>query len=250
MHVFTQLIIGNGEVGSSLYKYLRKKQDSVFDVVIDDKIQSYSSVFIRDRQDNNHILQYDMLHICYGYSKTFVSDTKKYIKMYSPRYIIIHSSLPIGTTRKINKNAIHSPIRGIHPHIEKSIGVFVKYFGGKVDDILKEWINSTFINNHIVDKPEITEALKLWSTTTYGVSIMLEKEIYRYCKKHKLPFDVIYTMSTESYNKGYTELGCPQYVRPILKNMPGKIGGHCVIQNCKLLDSPIAKKIIRENSKY
>ena len=231
--IFKQLIIGNGEVGQSLYQYLLLQKQNVQ---------------IRDKENNSKLQHYDIIHICYGYSTEFVQHSKEYIKQYSPTYTIAHSTVPIGTCKQIN--AIHSPVRGIHPHLAKSIETFVKYFGGmQIDKELTQWIEATFDNYHIVNDSNVTEALKLWSTTQYGLMILLEKEIHAFCKNHNLPFDIIYSDSNETYNEGYEKLGFPQYTKPILKEHPGKIGGHCVIQNCELLNSYITKLIIEQNKK-
>ena len=62
-------------------------------------------------------------------------------------------------------------------------------------------------------------------------------------------FDLIYTHANESYNKGYEKLGHPEYKKYILKHVDGKIGGHCVLQNCPFLDSWISSLIQEENDK-
>ena len=231
--MLTQLVIGNGQIGSSLLKFLQTKKQEVD---------------VRDLATSGTQEQYDILHICYGYSDEFIDITKQYSARYNPDYLIVHSTVPIGTCKQIN--AIHSPVRGIHPHLAKSIETFVKYFGGmQIDKELTRWIESTFDNYHIVNDSNITEALKLWSTTQYGLMILLEKEMHEFCKNHNLPFDIIYSDSNKTYNEGYEKLGFPQYTKPILKEHPGKIGGHCVIQNCELLNSYIAKLIIEQNKK-
>lgn len=226
------LIIGNGEVGNSLYKYLISKKQQVE---------------IRDIKEIQTQNEYDMLHICYGYSDKFIQQTKDYIKRYKPKYVIVHSTTIVGTCKKLK--VIHSPIRGIHPHLEKSIKTFTKFFGGNVDSTLKKWIESTFNKTVIVPNSNTTEALKIWSTTQYGVMILLEKEIHKYCKKHKLPFNVVYTLANETYNEGYKKLGFNHFNRPILKHMKGNLGRHCITNNCGLLDNYFTDLIIQKNKK-
>ena len=97
------LIIGAGEVGRGLLKVLKTR----YSVVIRDKF---------DRVDGN----FGVLHIAYPASKNFVAVTKKYIKEYKPELTIVHSTVPVGTTRKIAPFVVHSPVRGVHPKIEKA----------------------------------------------------------------------------------------------------------------------------------
>jgi hypothetical protein len=80
--------------------------------------------------------------------------------------------------------------------------------------------------------------------------IALNKEIKKWCDKKGLDFDIIYAEANKSYNEGYRKLGREEVVRPYLKYMPGKIGGHCVIPNCHILDSEIAKYILLKNKSY
>lgn len=245
--MLNHLIIGQGQVGTSLCKYLVSKKQSVQtrDKTVRSCKACTNSCVVCTKIDEDKC---DILHICYGYSNNFIKYSKEYIKQYKPKYVIIHSTVPVGTSKKLK--AVHSPIRGIHPHLEKSIGIFTKFFGGKIDDTLEKWIELTFNRSVIIPNSNVTEAVKIWSTTQYGLSIILEKEIHKYCKKHKLPFDIIYTLANQTYNDGYEELGYSQFNRPVLEHIPGKIGGHCIIPNCKLLNNDISKIILKENNKY
>jgi len=223
----THIIIGNGEVGNSLSKVIKA---DIFDLKLKPK---------------NLKEKYDVMHICFPYSNKFVSYVKKYQKSFKSKLTIIHSTVPIGTSRKCN--AVHSPIRGIHPHLEKGIKTFVKYFGGK--DARKAAQTFPYIKTKCFKKQESTEALKLWDTTQYGWMVVLQKEIYKWCKKHKLNFDEVYTHPNETYNEGYITLSKPSVVRPHLKQRNGKIGGHCIIPNAELLNEFISRTIIKYNSK-
>lgn len=197
------MIIGKGEVGMALSKILG------------------------DDESNP-----DIIHICFPYSDNFVSEVKRYQKLYKPKYTVIHSTVPVGTSTECK--AHHSPIRGVHPHLEEGIRTFVKYLAPKSQE-LKEYFEKAGIKIKLVDKSENTEALKLWSTTQYKRFIELEKEIYEWCEEKDLDFDVIYTDANKTYNEGYEKLGMENVRRPILKHVEGKIGGHCVLSNYGLL---------------
>ncbi len=206
------LTIGYGEVGKAIHKIV--------------------GGFYYDRKETNwDDSDVDVIHICIPYSKKFEEEIHWW-KLYAP-LIIVHSSVPVGTCDKLG--VVHSPVRGVHPHLEKGIRTFTKYFGGKNSIQAAKIFKKLGLKTKYYKKASITEALKLWDTTQYGRLIMMEKEIHKWCNKNKLPFDVIYTEANKSYNEGYTKLGMSHVVRPVLKHMPGEIGGHCVLPNAKLL---------------
>jgi len=229
----THLIIGKGEVGTSLYKVLKPRYRTT----------------IRDMQGGSegHV---DVLHVCYPPSTSFVRATKKYIKGYTPQLVIIHSTVPVGTTKKVGTIAVHSPIRGIHPNLDKGIKIFVKYFGGKKAREAARIFSSLGVKTKVFKSAETTELAKILSTTNYAWQIIFCKEAKRICKKYRVDFDEAYTIFTKDYNEGYQKLNKPNVTRPILKPISGKIGGHCVIPNCDLLDDWITQVIKERNKRY
>jgi hypothetical protein len=224
------IIIGYGEIGKSLEKVLSKTHD----------------VYVRDVDLVPNIKSAHVMHICFPYSKKFVREVKKYKKWYNPRYTIIHSTVPMKTANKCG--AFYSPVRGIHPHLEKSLKTFVKYLAPR-NRWLKKYFTDAGIPIEEVDRPETLEVMKLYCTTLYGLNIIAEKEIWNYCKKHDLDFDVVYTKCNQTYNEGYKKLGFPQYTKYVLTHKDGKVGGHCVIPNCQLLNTDITKFILNQNDK-
>ena len=211
------LVIGTGEIGTAICKILQCE-----------------GIDINQKPEKK---TYKYLHICFPYSDKFVEYVDNYRELYSPDYIIIHSTVPIGTSRKCN--ATHSPVRGIHPFLEEGIRIFVKFFGGEGAYVVSQIFIDKDIKVYITPDQETTEALKLWDTTVYGVNILLEKEIHKFCQKNGVDFNVIYTEANKTYNEGYEALGCPQFKKYILNHMPGEIGGHCILPNIKLLDSKV-----------
>lgn len=180
---------------------------------------------------------YKYLHICFPYSDRFAEYVENYRDLYSPDHIIIHSTVPLGTCSKLG--VVHSPVRGVHPKLEEGIRTFVKFFGGLGAYECSQLFAEKGIPVSITHDASNTEAMKLWDTTVYGVNILLEKEIYKFCKQNGLDFDIVYTKSNETYNKGYEKLGHPEFKKYILKHMEGEIGGHCILPNIELLESKI-----------
>ena len=221
------LVIGAGEIGKAVYKVL----NSV-----------YGGVYIRDKEETE-IKKADILHICIPYTKDFEKIVSSYIELYGAELTIVHSSTKVGTCDALG--AVHSPIRGIHPNLEDGIRTFTKYFGGK-DAERASKLFEPITEVKCYPEARTTEAMKLWSTTQYGWNIILEKEIHKWCEENGIDFEAVYTEANKTYNKGYTELGKEQFVRPVLKHIDGKVGGHCVIPNLETLGKNNITKIIKE----
>jgi len=226
-------ILGYGEVGRSIAKF-------------------YTQPKIKDLNRNDNLTGVEVFHVCIPYTAKFIDTVKKEIKEINPGLTIIHSTVPVGTTKKIGGMIVHSPVRGCHPNLYKSLKIFLKFIGydslaaGK---LAKKHFQKLGIKSKLVFDSRNTEALKLWSTAQYGFFIILNKEIKKFCEKNRLDFDIIYTLANQSYNEGYLKLNRPEVVRPWLKYIPGKIGGHCLVPNCRLLKSKILNFILHENSK-
>jgi UDP-N-acetyl-D-mannosaminuronate dehydrogenase len=215
------VVVGYGEVGSSLGKVLGKH------LYYDEELGT-------NIVDGMAVDPPVIIHICIPYLGDGL-DFKKSVRIWqgSSDLVICHSSVPVGTCDSLG--VVHSPICGVHPHLTKGIRTFVKYFGGKHAQKAANIFKKLGLKTRVYKEARITEAMKLWSTTQYGKMIMLEKEIYEWCQKNHLPFEEVYTRSNKEYNEGYVKLGMPQVVRPYLKHVPGKIGGHCILPNLKLL---------------
>lgn len=226
-------VIGLGEVGMALVKVFKADGEDKFK-----EIEASES-------------QYNFLHIAFPYSETFIEDVRAYQDKFNPKYTIIHSTVPIGTTAELG--ACHSPVRGVHPHLADSIMTFKKFVGGEDCFEVASEFKKYRIECLCVRDSRQTEALKLIDTTQYGYLIMLNKEIKKWCDKYDLDFNIIYTLANETYNDGYAKMFRPEVARPYLKYMDEKVGGHCIIPNATLLmkHTPIhcAEWILEENEK-
>lgn len=220
-------ILGLGEVGLVIKKLCQKKHQ----------------VFVRTRtrdQIKNHKI--DILHICIPYNEKFESIVLKNLKEIKPKFIIIDSTVKPGTTQSLYKKSkallIHAPIIGIHPHLYKYLKVFKKPLGAvntKAYALAKKHFNDLGVKTQCFDTPFESELAKIMSTTYYAWNIIFEKYLYSLCLKHNANFDQVYVKWNKMYNLGYKK-SKPNVIRPILKHMPGPIGGHCLIPNVKILD--------------
>lgn len=210
------LVIGRGEVGKALWSILI---ENYLTETIDqgDKVQG----------------EFEIMHICFGYSDKFIDYVKQYQEKYKPKFTVIHSTVPTGTSRKVN--AIHSPIRGLHPNLEGGIRTFAKFLGGSEATGVADYFRRCGLKVILCDAQETTEALKLFDTEYYRVCIEFAQRVKKYCDKHGLNFHEVYTLGNQTYNEGYTKLGMPEVVRPVLQPIMKEIGGHCLLPNKELI---------------
>jgi len=210
------LVIGYGEVGKAIAK--------VFDAFSADKDSNY----------NDMSFNVEYLHICFPYSEEFVSEVKAYQQRFKPTYTIIHSTVPVTTSRKVG--AIHSPIRGIHPNLYEGIMTFEKFLGGEDASMVADEFRKHGLKVILFDTQEATELGKLLDTEYYRACIEFTLRAKEHCDRLGLSFHEVYTLFNETYNKGYAKLDHPEYVRPVLQPIMKEIGGHCVIPNSKLIN--------------
>ena len=219
------LIIGQGEIGSALHSILKCD--------------------IRDVKNPIQQAKYDCIHICYPYSDVFCQSVREYKTLYKPKYVVVHSTVPVGTCRELK--VIHSPVIGVHPHLERSILTFKKAISSRP---MAEELKKFGIKTVYVKKSEDCEAGKLYSLLIYGINVLLEKEAFDYCKEEKLTYDIVYNLFTSIYNDGYKEMGMEKYTMYKLQHKEGPIGGHCVAQNAPRLGTPFAKILTALNHKH
>lgn len=208
------IVIGMGEVGKAIQK--------VFDC-------DWVDIDAEDVYSDKH----KIMHICLPYNKKFGELVKKYKKKFTPQYTVIHSTVPVGTSRKLN--CLHSPIRGLHPNLYEGVMTFEKFIGGKDASAVVDDFRRVGLKVIICDTQEATELGKLLDTEYYRACIEFTLRAKNLCDKHKVPFHESYTLFNNTYNVGYTKLDHAEYVRPTLQPIMKTIGGHCVLPNSKLI---------------
>jgi UDP-glucose 6-dehydrogenase len=81
-------ILGYGEIGKSLFSLY--KENNIIPYIKDLNINQFNKI--------------DILNVCIPYDKNFVIIISEEINKLNPKLIIVHSTVPIGTIRKIEKN--------------------------------------------------------------------------------------------------------------------------------------------------
>jgi len=223
------VIAGMGEVGKGLYRVL-SEQELHKDVYAEDVNMSGDEEWAWRAQE------VDVLHICFPFVSDFGYQVLEAINTCKPKkLVVIHSTVEIGTTRKIIEKAedvhvVHSPVRGTHPEMATGLRSFVKYIGADSDEAYELAAQAMRIMPcKRMSSPEASELAKLLSLARYGLNISFAKEQDELCEKHGLTYSSVVQDWEMSYNEGLLLQGRTEYVRPLLTPPRGKIGGHCVV---------------------
>ena len=239
-------ILSYGEVGQAIAKFYGSADSP--------------QAKIKDLNRDDGLKGVEVLHVCLPWSKNFVEIVKKEIKKIKPKLTIIHSTIAPGTTKKIIsglpracRGIVHSPIRGIHPHLYEGIKTFVKYIGAdnkKAGDLAKKHLESLGIKTKVFYPSVTTEIGKLLDTSYYGLVIAWHGEMKKICDKFGVDFEKAVVDFNQSYNEGYKKLRKTNVIRPVLYPPKGGITGHCVIPNAELLRKYYKSKAIDLILKY
>lgn len=225
---------GLGEVGAALCEVLNKNGNIIY---------------VLDKKDDFRPPEgrkYEFLHVTIPFSDSFHSAVRSAIRDYDPRYVVIHSTVPVGTTRKLGNFCAHSPVRGQHPNLAAGIRKFVKYVGAHKDETryaVVDHLESVGLTAEGWSKPEDTELMKMLCLSRYLNDLAFYEAGFRTCKKFSVaPIRMVHW--TNSYNDGYRGT---KYVRPELSFPMGKVGGHCVMPVSKMLFNQTGYKYFKKN---
>ncbi len=224
------LLLGYGEIGSSIYAIFHERHD----ILIHDVDKGYDCA---DNLDN-----IDVLLVAIPYSENFVSIVREFQEKTQAKGTLVFSTVAIGTCSALN--ACHFPVEGKHPNIANDMRNNRHHWLGGDNKEVVEFLSITGIPFHQLAKPEYTEFLKLRSTAYYGVCI----EFARYCKQvaDAIGLGEIYIQQyDEAYNLVVHHRGDARYIRPVLMAPNGMIGGHCVVPNAKILDSQFPSPFLK-----
>ncbi len=242
-------ILGYGEIGKAVAK-INKEAGYI--------------IYIRELEyDEIKGKKIDFLHVNIPEknNKEFINLVAVNIKELNPKLTIINSSVSPGTTKKIykltNSLIVHSPVIGVHPHLYESIkNIFPKIIGPTSKKSLekaKKHFKILGLKTEIYKSSDESESAKLLDLVYYAWNIIFCKWVKEFCDKKDLNFDDIYTRHNKIYNEGYKSLR-PNVTRPILKPIPGVIGGHCTMPDTIIFDkyykNRFTKFILKEDEKY
>lgn len=207
-----ELVVGMGEVGKALAAFLGVPGRDI------------------DPTDD----QADVIHIAIPYSDDFSTIVKEAADCHGASLVIVHSTVAVGTCDP--HGWVHSPVRGRHPQLLESLGLFHKLFGGERAGEV-DWPGP----RADVSTAAETELGKLWELAQFGLQVRVNQAITEHCLELGIDPLVVYDLFAHTYNIGYQKLGDERFMRPVLDYVPGDIGGHCVGPSMGLLDHRIAR---------
>lgn len=223
------LVIGVGQIGTAVWGNLVSAKLDVTPLEKDEPLKG----------------DYDVLHVCFPPSDSFVSDVKRYQVRFNAKCTIIYSSTPIGVTKQIPK-AVHTPVEGVHPRLEYSIKTFKRWIGyndletAEIAKLIWEEITDV----ELVKNSDFTEFLKLASTSKYGINIVWAQYMADTAKQLGMEYKLVKDWD-RSYNQLYTKMHLPHYRKYILDPPNGPIGGHCIVPNAEILDEQFPSDLLK-----
>jgi len=240
------IVIGLGEVGLPLYEII--KESGEYEVFGFDMDKTKMGMTHQGTLPN----KFDIVHICFPCveMRKFCRHVSNYVKKYRPYLLIVNSTIPPQTTewimaflrsKKCACLVAFSPIFGTHKgkeYMKAEIRRWTKFVAGIDDEsseVAKRHFDKVGLKTKILRKPVNAELMKIMSTTYYGWMIVFFQEFHRIARAYDADFEEIVECIGKIHER--------TLIRPIF--YPDVIGGHCVMQNLRLLLSSHDSEFLR-----
>jgi hypothetical protein len=233
---YRTLIVGLGEIGKAVKEAICPEAE-VFD--INQEVDKTTGPFA-------------VMHICFPYSDNFVEYAQAYIQHWQAKHVAIWSTLPIGTTRLVGEKIVHTPTEGKHPHLADSMRLMPRWVGYNNDaevTFFENYFDSKGLTVRPVANSDCTEALKLLSTTKYGINLVYTDYMKRVADGVGMNFELTKQWDRD-YNRLYQDLGLSQFQKFVLDPPKEVVGGHCVKENSALLYEQYPHVYLEELNAY
>lgn len=231
------LIIGKGSVGSALIQF--HKEDEIFFI---DKKKNMET----DEK------QFDIINICIPLvnKEDWIGTVNDYIFRFGKASYVIHSTVVPGVIDKLDDRymTVYSPIRATESIMPKHLARTRKFFAfispvGTPAEITKfvNYFYSRYPSPLLFNSAKSLVYGKLLEVADFGIQIAVAQMVKRDCDRSNLDFEEAYNIYRKysQYGKDYNDLenNAPKewVQRAIFR--PGKIGGKCVMQDIKLLET-------------
>jgi UDP-N-acetyl-D-mannosaminuronate dehydrogenase len=240
------IVAGLGEIGLPILKLISKKNVAVgYDInpnlMNNTKFKKYNPY------------QTEILHVCIPFNNNFISNVISLSQKFNPELIVIHSTIPPLTTKKLQKKSqipiIYSATRGIHRRMLNDLKKYTKFFALEPNAPKAKWASNTFsklmrnscVKTKRMSTPVALELAKIVvDTTYYGWLINYAQLSNMIAHKYDVNYDEMWTFSDEIH----------KFLGNRPKMYPGFIGGHCVIPNLSLIDEESFWQIDKINNLY
>jgi len=246
------LVLGLGEIGTALFSVLKDEEGSFHVYGLD---LEKSKMQALNQEEAKLPARIDTMHVCLPCKKpdAFVDTVSSYTERFNPNLVIINSTVPPGTTMKVQQRCrclvAHSPVRGVHKnpeHMKWEIRRWRKYVGGansKATEAARKHFEKAHLRVKALNSCNETELAKLFETTYRAWMIACFQEMHRITRNIGADFDDVVDFLEDTHRI--------RLDRPLM--YPGFIGGHCLMPNIELLmqsyDSEFLRLVIKSNEK-
>jgi len=222
----TSVVIGAGEIGRAIHTVLEAHYPAfLYDILV---------------SGAPHVGKCDFLHICFPYGPQFSDEVNRYREMFHPAHVVVHSTVPVGTCDELG--VTHSPVRGKHHDMYRSLLTYTKFFGGEDADAPANLFLRIGVPVAVYPDSDTTELAKILETSFLGLLIRWTQAVDDLCTSKFLSFTEVWDKFTQTYNEKAEALGQPKF--PVLVPIQEKIGGHCVLPNLVFLSDDFPFKAI------
>lgn len=240
------VIAGLGEIGSPILQLISKKTLAVgYDI--------NPKSMDKKKFDKYKKLETSFLHVCIPFTNKFISNVVSLYKTFKPEAIVIHSTISLGTTKKLQQilpiPVIYSATRGVHKRMLYDLKRYTKFYAIENNAPKKAWAISAYsklmkksgVITKQMSSPITLELAKIIvDTSYYGWLINYAQLSNMIAIKHKVNYEEMWSFADEIH----------KFLGNRPKMFPGFIGGHCVIPNLDLMKDDTLNLIREINSDY
>ena len=246
------MVLGLGEIGTALFSVLKDEEGSFHVYGLD---LEKSKMQALNQEEAKLPARIDTMHVCLPCKEpdAFVDTVCSYAERFNPNLVIINSTVPPGTTMKVQQRCrclvAHSPVRGVHKnpeHMKWEIRRWRKYVGGansKATEAARKHFEKAHLRVKALKSCNETELAKLFETTYRAWMVACFQEMHRITRNIGADFDDVVDFLEDTHRI--------RLDRPLM--YPGFIGGHCLMPNIELLmqsyDSEFLRLVIKSNEK-
>lgn len=240
------VVAGLGEIGGPILKLISAATNVVgYDIDLN---------LIDQKQAKKHeSLQTKFLHVCIPFNENFEKNVIDLHNKYSPKAIVIHSTISPGTTdslqEKLTVPVIYSATRGVHKRMLYDLRRYTKFFAVRPGTPNEQWavreysklMKKSGVKAKKMSDPKTLEIAKIVvDTSYYGWLINYSQISNMIAIKHGVNYDEMWSFADEIH----------KFLGNRPKMFPGFIGGHCVLPNLDLIKEQSLDLIREINDDY
>lgn len=240
------VVVGLGEIGGPILKLLSKSKTIVgYDTnkkLMDEK--KFSAL---------EKISVDFLHVCIPFSKKFIPAVLSLSKKFTPKGIVIHSTIEPNTTKRLQQQlpipVIYSATRGVHKRMLYDLKRYTKFYAIGYDAPNSKWADRTYrqtltkcgVKVKKMSSPLTLELAKIiCDTSYYGWLITYAQLSNMIAINNRVDYDEMWSFTDDIH----------KFLGNRPKMYPGVIGGHCVLPNLDLINDQTLNFIKVLNNKY